>query len=192
MRISSLDRFPPLDSAYAMLLESSEQPFSFPPATSPVTFCFAAEQLDDVAELPLVLVDAETDEALPILHEYATKNRHIEYWAPRSDTARLQQIALAQDSHDLSITGSRLTENWIQVRIGPATKHDRSCADWVEGLKSATAAPVESTESPSVAVPEMSLRSLVISRITPLAKSLKKYLPGSVVIMMYKILEKIR
>ncbi|MTD90656.1 hypothetical protein [Corynebacterium hiratae] len=192
MRISSLDGFQPLDSAYAMLLESSEQPFSFPPATSPVTFCFSAEQLADVAEIPLVLVDTDADEALPILHEYARKNRHIEYWAPRVGTTRLQQLALVQEGHDLSITGSRLTEMWIQLRIGTATEHDRSCADWVEGLKSATAAPVESTESPSVAVPEMSLRSLVISRITPLAKSLKKYLPGSVVIMMYKILEKIR
>lgn len=192
MRISSLDRFPPLDSAFVMLLESSEQPFSFPSATSPVTFCFAAEQLAVVAELPLVLVDTDADEALPILHQYATANHHVEYWSPRVKTERLQQIALAQDSHDLSITGSRLTENWIQVRIGPAIAHDRSCADWVEGLKSATAAPVESTDSPSVAVPEMSLRSLVISRITPLAKSLKKYLPGSVVIVLYKILEKIR
>ncbi|TVU83643.1 hypothetical protein FQN05_06710 [Corynebacterium aurimucosum] len=192
MRISSLDRFPPLDSAYAMLLESSEQPFSFPPATSPVTFCFAAEQLADVAELPLVLVDTDADEALPILRQYATANHHVEYWAPRTETVRLQQLALAKDSHDLSITGSRLTENWIQLRIGPTTEHDRSCADWVEGLKSATAAPVESTESPSVAVPEMSLRSLVISRITPVAKPLKKYLPGSVVTMLYKILEKIR
>lgn len=192
MRISSLDGFQPLDSAYAMLLESSEQPFSFPPATSPVTFCFAAEQLAVVAELPLVLVDTDANEALPILRDYAAKNRHIEYWAPRADTERLQQIALTQDGHDLSITGSRLTENWIQVCIGPATEHDRSCADWVKGLKAATAAPVESTESPSVAVPEMSLRSLVISRITPLAKPLKKYLPGSVVIVLYKILEKIR
>lgn len=192
MRISSLDRFPSLDSAYAMLLESSEQPFSFPPAPYPVTFCFATEQLADVAELPLVLVDTDADEALPILHQYATANHHVEYWSPRADTARLQRIALAQDSHDLSITGSRLTKNWIQVRIGPATEHDRSCTDWVEGLKSATAAPVESTESLGVAVPEMSLRSLVISRITPVAKPLKKYLPGSVVIVLYKILEKIR
>lgn len=191
MRISSLDRFPPLDSAYAMLLESSEQPFSFPPATFPVTFCFAAEQLADVTELPLVLVDTDASEALPILRDYAAKNRHIEYWALRADTARLQQIALTQDSRDLSITGSRLTENWIQLRIGPATERDRSCADWVEGLKVGTAS-VESKESPSVAVPEMSLRSLVISRITPVAKPLKKYLPGSVVIMLYKILEKIR
>ena len=191
MRIASLDRFPPLDSAYAMLLESSEQPFSFPPATSPVTFCFAAEQLAVVAELPLVLVDTVANEALPILRDYAAKNRHIEYWAPRADTERLQQLALAKASHDLSITGSRLTKNWIQLRIGPATEHDRSCADWVEGLKVATA-PVESTESPGVAVPEMSLRSLVISRITPVAKPLKKYLPGSVVIVLYKILEKVR
>lgn len=191
MRISSLDGFQPLDSAYAMLMESSEQPFSFPPTKSPVTFCFAAERLNGVAELPLVLVDIDADEALPILHEYARKNRHIEYWAPRASTARLQQIALVQDSHDLSITGSRLTENWIQIRIGPATELDRSSTDWVEGLKAATA-PVEFKESPSVAVPEMSLRSLVISRITPVAKPLKKYLPGSVVIVLYKILEKIR
>lgn len=191
MRISSLDRFPPLDSAYAMLLESSEQPFSFPPATSPVTFCFAAEQLADVAELPLVLVDTDANEALPILRDYAAKSHHIEYWAPRADTERLQQIALAQHSHDLSITGSRLTENWIQVCIGPASEHDRSCEDWVQGLKAATA-PVEFKESPDVVAPEMSLRSLVISRITPLAKPLKKYLPGSAVIMLYKILEKIR
>ena len=191
MRISSLDGLQPLDSAYAMLLESSEQPFSFPPATSPVTFCFAAEQLADVAELPLVLVDIDADGALLILRKCATANQHVEYWAPRADTARLQQIALAQDSHDLSIAGSRLTENWIQVRIGPATEYDRSSADWVEGLKAASA-PVESMESPSVAVPEMSLRGLVISRITPVAKPLKKYLPGSVVILLYKILEKIR
>ncbi|MDK8897567.1 hypothetical protein QP999_06405 [Corynebacterium sp. MSK004] len=191
MRISSLDRFQPLDSAYAMLLESSEQPFSFPPATSPITFCFTAEQLADIAELPLVLVDTETHEALPILHEYATKNRHIEYWAPRSDTVRLQQIALAQNSHDLSITGSRLTESWLQLRIGAATEQDRSCADWVEGLKAATT-PVESKAFPSVAAPEMSLRSLVISRITPVAKPLKKYLPGSMVVVVYKVLEKIR
>lgn len=191
MRISSLDGLQPLDSAYAMLLESSEQLFSFPPATSPVTFCFAAEQLADVAELPLVLVDTDANEALSILCDYATKNRHIEYWAPRADTARLQQLALAQEGHDLSITGSRLTENWLQLRIGSATEHDRSCADWVEGLKVATAS-VGFNESPNVAVPEMSLRSLVISRITPLAKPLKKYLPGSVVIVLYKILEKIR
>ena len=79
MRISSLKSFPPVDSDYAVLLESSEQPFSFPPATSPVTFCFAAEQLAVVAELPLVLVDTVANEALPILRDYAAKNRHIEY-----------------------------------------------------------------------------------------------------------------
>lgn len=192
MRISSLDSYRSLDSDYAMMLESSEKIYAFPSAPNDVTFCFSAEQLVDVADLPLVLVDSRVDVAVPILRDYAKENRHVEYWTLRADTTNLRCIAADDDTTDLSIAGFRLTEDWIQLRIVRSTEFDRPCADWVAGLAAgAVPGKARDEDSPAVAS-EATLRGLLISRITPLAKPLKKHLPGSVVTLLYKTLEKIR
>ena len=190
MRISSLDSFSSLDCPYAMLLESSETIQAFPPSTNPVTFCFSLEQLHGVAELPLILVDTKADTALSILREYANGHQHLEYWAPRENTSRLRELTRLGD--ELAVSGVCITGEWIQLQVGLATAGDRSSADWVAGLAAAPVRTEEHKGVDSVTSSEMTLRGLVISRITPLAKRIKKYLPGWMVILLYKVLEKIR
>ena len=190
MRISSLDSFSSLDCPYAMLLESSETIQAFPPSTNPVTFCFSLEQLHGVAELPLILVDAEAHIAVSILREYVNRNQYVEYWAPRENASRLRELARLAD--EFAVSGVCITGEWIQLQIGLATADDRSSADWVAGLAAAPVCTEERRDVDSVTSAEVTLRGLVISRITPLAKPLKKYLPGWMVILLYKILEKIR
>lgn len=190
MRISSLDSFSPLDCPYAMLLESSETVQAFPLSKNPVTFCFSVEQPHRVDELPLILVDIKADTALSILREYANRHQHLEYWAPRENTSRLQELARLGD--ELAVSGVCITGEWIQLRVGLAAAGDRSSADWVAGLAAAPIRTEQLKRVDSVTSSEMTVRGLVISRITPLAKPLKQYLPGWMVIFLYKILEKIR
>ena len=192
MLISSLDSFRQLEPAYAMLLESSERPYSFPSEPRCVTFCFSPEQLSSVAELPLALVDTSPDVAAPILHEYARTNRRVEYWAPRADTTKLQQLVSGSEGQGLAVAGTRLTEDWIQLRISAATKQARNCDDWIAGLSVAVLSDNTVPNSTRSVASSMTMRSLAISRITPLAKRFKKYLPSSAVVFLYKALEKIR
>lgn len=191
MRISSLDNYFPVNSDYAMMLESSEELYSFPSDSTGVIFCFSAEQLMDVPEIPLVLVDTNPDVTVSILRDSAKANRRVEYWAPRANTTNLRCIVVADDTEDLAIAGCRLTEQWIQLRIGLRTSEDRSCDDWIAGLSAGVVPGRPNLGEPPVVASELTLKSLIISRITPLAKPFKKYLPGSVIILLYKILEKI-
>lgn len=192
MRISSLESYLPVDSDYAIMLESSEELYSFPPDSKDVIFCFSAEQLMAVPELPLVLVDTSPDVTVSILRDSVKANRRVEYWVPRSDTTNLRCIVVADNTEDLAIAGFRLTEEWIQLRVILRTSQDRPSDDWVAGL-SAGAVPTRASlkESPADKS-ELTLKGLVISRLTPLAKPFKKYLPGPIVIVLYKALEKIR
>lgn len=192
MRISSLKSFPPVDSDYAVLLESSEIPHVLPPASGSVTFCFTRKQLSDVDPLPVVLLDIQPDVAMEVLRSYVDAGRHIEFWAPRTDTSKLRQLVADHTGEHIAVTGVNLSDGWIQVRIEQARNGDRSSADWLEGLSVAATPSRVSQEPVATAETAMTLRSLLISRVTPLAKPFKKYLPSSVVILMYKVLERIR
>lgn len=192
MRLSSLESFHPVDSDYAVLLESSEMPHALPPAPGSVTFCFTREQLADVDPLRIVLIDIQPDVAMEVLRSYVDAGRHIEYWVPRTDTSNLRQLVADHTGEHMAVAGVNLSDGWIQVRMEQATNRDRSSEDWLEGLRAA-ATPSGVSQAPvATATTAVTLRSLLISRVTPLAKPFKKYLPGSVVILMYKVLERIR
>ncbi|MCG7275737.1 hypothetical protein [Corynebacterium singulare] len=192
MRIFSLESFPPVDSDYAVLLESSEMPHVLPPAAGSVTFCFTRDQLADVDPLPIVLIDIQPDVAMEVLRSYVDAGRHIEYWAPRTDTSNLRQLVADHTGELIAVAGVNLSDGWIQVRMEQARNGDRSSEDWLEGLKVTATPSMVSQEPVATAATTVTLRSLLISRVTPLAKPFKKYLPGSVVILMYKVLERIR
>ena len=192
MRLSSLESFHPVDSDYAVLLESSEMPHALPPTAGSVTFCFTREQLFNVDGLPIVLIDIQSHEAMEILQSCADKGRHIEYWSPRSDTSNLRQLVADSTGEQLAVAGVNLTDGWVQLRIEQAGSGDRSSRDWLEGLAVAATTSTSSAEQATTAATAVTLRSLLISRVTPLAKPFKKYLPSSVVILLYKVLERIR
>lgn len=118
--------------------------------------------------------------------------RHIEYWAPRTDTSKLRQLVADHTGEHMAVAGVNLSDGWVQVRIEQARNGDRSSEDWLEGLKVTATPSMVSQEPVATAATTVTLRSLLISRVTPLAKPFKKYLPGSVVILMYKVLERIR
>ena len=118
--------------------------------------------------------------------------RHIEYWAPRTDTSNLRQLVADHTGELIAVAGVNLSDGWIQVRMEQARNGDRSSEDWLEGLKVTATPSMVSQEPVATAATTVTLRSLLISRVTHLAKPFKKYLPGSVVILMYKVLERIR
>lgn len=192
MRISSLESFPPVDSDYAVLLESSETPYVLPSAAGSVTFCFTRGQLADADPLPIVLIDIQPDVAMEVLRNYVDAGRYIEYWAPRTDTSNLRQLVADRTGEHMAVAGINLSDGWVQVRIEQAKKGDRSSEDWLDGLTVAATPSRVSQEPVATAATAVTLRSLLISRVTPLAKPFKKYLPSSVVILMYKVLERIR
>ena len=192
MRISSLESFPPVDSDYAVLLESSETPYVLPSAAGSVTFCFTRDQLADTDPLPIVLIDIQPDVAMEVLGNYVDTGRYIEYWAPRTDTSNLRQLVADRTGEHIAVAGVNLSDGWIQVRMEQARNGGRSSEDWFEGLRVAATPSMVAQEPFTTAAPAVTLRSLLISRVTPLAKPFKKYLPGSVVILMYKVLERIR
>ena len=192
MRISSLKSFPPVDSDYAVLLESSEIPHVLPPASGSVTFCFTRKQLSDVDPLPVVLLDIQPDVAMDILRSYVDTGRRIEYWSPRTDSSNLRQLVADYTGEHMSVAGVNLSDGGVQVRIEQAKNGDRSSEDWLEGLTVAATPSTAPQEPVTPAATAVTLRSLLISRVTPLAKPFKKYLPSSIVILMYKVLERIR
>lgn len=194
MRIGSLDEYQPADTDYAVLLCSSEQLQTLPVSHGTVVFCFSEEELSRVNHRPAVLLDLPADQAAPVLSRLIRDRGEAEYWAPRSAAGNLCDLVGGDDvlTTGLAISGLRVSEAWIHIRVGNSEGGTRSPDDFLLGLSAPISGCAPRVRDQSVAADAMTLRALVILRAATLAKPVKKYLPGSVVVSLYKILERIR
>ena len=194
MKIKSLEDYQPVDSDFAVLLSSSQKLHSLPPSNGTVVFCFSKEELEKTLELPPVLVDVPADQAMPILARLVLERGEAEYWAPRSSAENLRNVIDGTEvaTDELAISGLRVSENWIHLRIENVVGECRATDDFLRGLSAPLSAAAPVVRDHGTAPEVMTLRALVLSRVATLAKPVKKYLPSSVVVSLYKLLEKIR
>ncbi len=194
MRIGSLDDYKPADTDYAVLLCSSEQLQPLPVSHGTVVFCFSEEELDNAVNMPVVLVDVPAAQAIPILARLIQDRRVVEYWAPRSAVDNLRNLVGSDGavSEELGVSGLHISDRWIHLRVEGSVGTSRSSDDFLRGLSAplslSNLAPRDQGPSPDAPT----LRALVISRVATLAKPVKQFLPSSVVVSLYKMLEKIR
>lgn len=157
-------------------------------------FCFSKEELEKTLELPPVLVDVPADQAVPILARLVLERGEAEYWAPRSSAENLRNVIDSTEvaTDELAISGLRVSENWIHLRIENVVGECRATDDFLRGLSAPLSAAAPVVRDHGTAPEVMTLRALVLSRVATLAKPVKKYLPSSVVVSLYKLLERIR
>ena len=194
MRIGSLDDYKPADSDYAVLLCSSEQLQPLPASHGTVVFCFSEEELKRSIEMPAVLVDVPAAQATPTLVRLIRDRGVAEYWAPRSAADNLYDLVDSDDavSEDLGVAGLHIYERWIHLRVEESTGSSRPPDDFLRGLSAPLSVSNAGPRAKRSAPDPPTLRALVISRVATLAKPVKQYLPSSVVVSLYKVLEKIR
>lgn len=194
MRIESLDDYKPADIDYAVLLCSSKQLQPLPASHGTVVFCFSEEELDKTVNIPVVLADVPAAQATPILARLIRDRGVVEYWAPRSAADNLRGVVGSDDavSENLGVSGLHISERWIHLRVEESVGTSRPSDDFLRGLSApltvANVGPRDQGPAPNAPT----LRALVISRIATLAKPVKQFLPSSVVVALYKMLEKIR
>lgn len=194
MRIESLDDYKPADIDYAVLLCSSKQLQPLPASHGTVVFCFSEEELDKAVNIPVVLADVPAAQATPILARLIRDRGVVEYWAPRSAADNLRGVVGSDDavSENLGVSGLHISERWIHLRVEESVGTSRPSDDFLRGLSApltvANVGPRDQGPAPNAPT----LRALVISRIATLAKPVKQFLPSSVVVALYKMLEKIR
>lgn len=195
MRIGSLDDYKPADTDYAVLLCSSEQLQPLPASHGTVVFCFSEEELGQAVNMPVVLADVPAAQAIPILARLLIQDRRVvEYWAPRSAVDNLRNLVGSDGavSEELGVSGLHISEGWIHLRVEESVGTSRPSDDFLRGLSAplslSNLAPRGQGPSPDAPT----LRALVISRVATLAKPVKQFLPSSVVVSLYKMLEKIR
>ena len=194
MRIGSLDDYKPADSDYAVLLCSSEQLQPLPASHGTVVFCFSEEELKRSIEMPAVLVDVPAAQATPTLVRLIRDRGVAEYWAPRSAADNLYDLVDSDDavSEDLGVAGLHISERWIHLRVEESTGSSRPPDDFLRGLSAPLSVSNAGPRAKRSAPDPPTLRALVISRVATLAKPVKQFLPSSVVVSLYKMLEKIR
>ena len=194
MRIESLDDYKPADTDYAVLLCSSEQLQPLPASHGTVVFCFSEEELDEAVNMPVVLVDVPAAQAIPILARLIRDRGVVEYWAPRSAADNLRDLVGSDGavSEALGVSGLHISEKWIHLRVEESVGTYRSSDDFLRGLSAPLSVSNAGPRAKRSAPDPPTLRALVISRVATLAKPVKQYLPSSVVVSLYKVLEKIR
>lgn len=194
MRIESLSNYRPADTDFAVLLESSERLHPLPDSTGTVVFCFSEDELMAIDHKRAVLVDVPSDHAMHILTRLVRDRKEAEYWVPRTATANLRSLVKsdAPGSDSLVITGLHVSDTWIHIRVDIATRKTRGPDDFLKGLSAAYAGENSTPRYSGTRTDSTTLRALLISRAAVLAKPVKKYLPSSVVVSLYKLLEKIR
>lgn len=194
MRIGSLDDYKPADTDYAVLLCSSEQLQPLPASHGTVVFCFSEEELGQAVNMPVVLADVPAAQATPILARLIRDRGVVEYWAPRSAADNLHGLVDSDDkaSEELGVSGLHISERWIHLRVEEPVGTSRPSDDFLRGLSAPLSASNVGPRDQGPAPDAPTLRALVISRVATFAKPVKQFLPSSVVVSLYKILEKIR
>ncbi len=194
MRIKSLSDYQPAETGLVVLLRTSENLRPLPMSKGTAFFCFSEEELMLVDGAPAVLVDIPPESAIRILSRLVRIGKAAEYWAPRSDIANLLRLVEISNSSSeaLAISGLHVSEAWIQLRIRHANGETRHADDFLRGLSApyygTTLMPHNYEQPPSAET----LRAILISWTATLAKPVKKYLPKTVIVGLYKILERIR
>lgn len=194
MRIESLDDYRPAETDFAVLLGSSEQLVPLPDFYGAVVFCFSEDELMAMDHKRAVLVDVPSDLAVRILTNLVRDRGEAEYWAPRSATVNLCSLVGSEDPGNDTpvISGLHVSGLWIHLRVNRATRKTREPGDFLLGLSAPVTAAAATPRDNDTHSDTTTLKALFISRAAALAKPVKKYLPSSVVVLLYKILEKIR
>lgn len=194
MRIGSLEDYKPADTDYAVLLCSSEQLSPLPVSHGTVVFCFSEEELNRTTKKPVALLDVPAVQATPILARIIRDRGVAEYWAPRSAADNLRDLVDSDGtvSEALSVSGLHISGRWIHLRIEESVGTCRPSDDFLRGLSAPLSVSNIGPRDQGPAPDAPTLRTLVISRVATLAKPVKQYLPSSVVVSLYKVLEKIR
>lgn len=190
MRIRSLGDFQRQNRRLVVVLESSEQLPSISGLVDDADFCFDAKELASIRADRLVLLHCSPEVTAQALDEWKRNgNTCVEYWAPRDHFPQL--IAVLREVSGWSLAGCKSNERLLQLSLLPEEASDHSASDFLQGLM------VHRTFDDGYAVTapdwsQPSLGSLLISAVVPYAKPLKRFIPPRVVVMMYKLLEKIR
>lgn len=194
MRIESLRDYRPAVTDFAALLGSSERLHPLPESYGTVVFCFSEDELMAMDYKRAVLVDVPSNRAMRILTRLVRDRETAEYWVPRSATANLRSLVASDNPGKDTpvISGLHVSDSWIHLRVNRATGKTREPDDFLKGLSAPGARENSIVREHPVSLESTTLRALLISRAAVLAKPIKKYLPGSVVVSLYKILEKIR
>lgn len=159
-----------------------------------------AERVRIADELPidageaqgLVLLNLPVDRAFRIAEQWSSfGHAEAQFWVTYENWMQLTDLQKGV-SH-LVISRVSYDEDWIKMTITADGSSQIDVDGFIAGLQ---ALEYGSRKSDQLQIEsrlsEPSFRALLINRLVPIAKPLKRYIPHKIVIQLYKVLEKLR
>lgn len=115
----------------------------------------------------------------------------VHYWATLESWQLI--VDFLDNSNALQVVDVSYEGRWIKLEISVSTEQTIQKQSFLIGLSVMSAATSrEVTRNPEPRLTEPTFRGLLINKVLPIAKPLKRFIPHRLVIMLYKILEKLR
>ena len=159
-----------------------------------------AERVRIADELPLdageaqglFLLNLAVDKAFKLTEQWLSiGHSHAQFWVTYENWKQLTDL---QDnlSH-LVISRVSYDEDWIKLTITADSSNQLDVDGFIAGLQALEHGSSQSDQLQIESrVSEPSFRALLINRLVPIVKPLKRFIPHKIVIQMYKVLEKLR
>lgn len=195
MKIRSLDDYEPLHTGFLLVVGENAHDLRIPQDTTAITVVGEAELAETVGQGDTIFFDVGVQTLTAALANGICNpaTSRVELWAPRFDPSSLVECLKVQV--DAAIGGVHLDDEHIQVLLVEGANDDRDESDFLLGLQVGGIAPRNALgggPQNGGAVPNVSIGDLLIAKVLPFVKPIKQYLPSSVVVTLYKMLEKIR
>jgi len=140
----------------------------------------------------LFLLNLSAGKALTLARAWLSSARtDVQYWVTYENWARLRE--LSSEVNELAISKVVYDEDWIKLTISEAEESHLDIESFIVGIGSLNHG-LDQTKIPAgeSRLSEPTIKSLLIGRLIPIMKPLKRFFPHRVVIYLYKILEMLR
>lgn len=175
-----------------VISEDFETPFSLGDMARDVRVIEDLAEDHHVDESELFLLNLRAPRAVQVASNWLERGAsRVHYWATLENWQLIGE--LMDESRTLQVVGVSYEDQWIRLEIATNTEQAIQQTSFLTGLNvMSIATRKEATRQPEPHLTEPTLRGILVSKLVPLAKPLKRFIPHRLVIILYKILEKLR
>lgn len=192
MKLVSSSDYETLESDFVIMVGTTKELEDFPKATNEVTFCFNELELMRIGATRIVFINpADLGFIRNNIPKISNDDMRCEVWIRRDHVQ--SSFSILTENEDIGIHGIHVSDAWLCLLIGPAELRSRDCKDLALGISIPHQVAIAHNEkSNEVVTTNVNWRSMLVAQVIPIAKPFKKYLPTRMVILLYKLLDKIR
>ena len=175
-----------------VVVEDFETPIELGELATKTYFVEEPSEIGQDADRELFLINVLEPRASKFTEDWFTASKpRVHYWATIDNWEVL--VDFVKSNSNLYIEKVQYEQNWIKLVVTDESPTPVDIPSFIAGLSVLKVAlQRQETEVIGSELTEPTLKSLLINRLVPVAKPLKRFIPHNVVIIMYKVLEKLR